>query len=558
MSKKLILTIILFTFGHLSLVHAQTPVQKWVKTFRGQSSATNNFLGDQFSENRIAKNAFAVDKDGNSYLTGVMTTDRPHLYVLKVNTDGDTVFRVIYKHSSKSGPGAGRGIVVDAAGNCYVTGYLVVDTVTSIDDHDIITMKLNSAGKVQWVKIYGGASNVQWDEGNAIMLDKDGNVVVAGSAYVSSAAFKLGNALLKYGTDGSVKWEKTFTNNKEGDYPTAIGADGSGNIYVAGVTNEGVASDGFITKYDASGNKLWLKTLNGSSDINDAFYDMTVDNLGNAYVTGMINSDIGAISDIVVARYKPDGTLDWNKVISGSSSHDIGHAISMNGLDSIYAVGFTTGTTGKGRDFIALKYDSTGAQTWKKSYDPKNGFDDFNYDIITDQFNNIYIVGVTNDGGDSFLISTLKYRYDGVLLWSRFYNAGGKKGDYGFAVGLDALLNIYSAGNEFVSGGATSDIVLIKNAQPGLIVGLKDNMMVGIEASVSPNPAHGYVTLNTGIHVKSYIYSVRDLNGKTMLSGVIPAKESLTNIKLDTVSKGVYFIKVESENTSYSQKLVIY
>src|SRR5205823_2737859 len=82
-----------------------------------------------------------------------------------------------------------------------------------------------------------------------------------------------------------------------------IAVDGSGNVYVTGVTGStnfpitnpvqatygGGSVDAFVTEFNASGTALVYSTFLGGSDV-DAFSGLALDATGNAYLAGATNS----------------------------------------------------------------------------------------------------------------------------------------------------------------------------------------------------------------------------------------------------------------------------
>ncbi len=83
-----------------------------------------------------------------------------------------------------SGPDAGRGVAVDAAGNVYTTGAfsgtlrLGGFTLVSRGGQDLFVGKQDTSGNWLWVRSAGGASGD--DAGRAVAVDAEGNVYVTG------------------------------------------------------------------------------------------------------------------------------------------------------------------------------------------------------------------------------------------------------------------------------------------------------------------------------------------------------------------------------------------
>jgi hypothetical protein len=73
------------------------------------------------------------------------------------------------------GTSVGEALSVDSANNVYVTGYSPFTTTSN----DIVTIKYAPNGNQIWLQRYNGPGNGD-DEGNAIAVDNNGNVYVAG------------------------------------------------------------------------------------------------------------------------------------------------------------------------------------------------------------------------------------------------------------------------------------------------------------------------------------------------------------------------------------------
>jgi len=236
-------------------------------------------------------------------------------------------------------------------------------------------------------------------------------------------------------------------------------ADKNGNVYIAGDTKSALAGqfygkiDGFVSKYDSTGNTIWTKQFGTSED--DRINWLTLDKTGNVYVTGytkgVVNEKNFGKEDIVVAKFDTNGNIEWQKQF-GSDSTEIGNTIYVDIKGDIYVVGATKGTMDKmsfgGVDCIMLKLDSKGNLIWKKQFGTAKG--DEIQGITGDSISNIYICGYTfgdlatqNKGSLDAFVGKFTDNGDQVKLF-QFGTAGF---DMASHITLDKEQNIYIGGS---------------------------------------------------------------------------------------------------------------
>src|SRR3954468_24014983 len=94
----------------------------------------------------------------------------------------------------------------------------------------------------------------------------------------------------------NLEWARQFGSSAL-EYSTSAAADVLGNVYVSGITRgnlEGPSAggeDGFVAKYDATGNLSWTKQFGTTAD--DGSQAISADGLGNVYVTGRTEGSLG-------------------------------------------------------------------------------------------------------------------------------------------------------------------------------------------------------------------------------------------------------------------------
>jgi hypothetical protein len=189
--------------------------------------------------------------------------------------------------------------------------------------------------------------------------------------YVKRASGGVGIALANYDhgrqlvIDPFVVFYSTYLGGSAADKALSILVDGTGNTYVAGLTQSidfptanaaqpvlNGATDVFISKINASGTALVYSTYLGGSDI-DAASGIARDAAGNVYVTGYTASSNfpvtanalqsslnGTARDAFVAKLGTSGALQYSTYLGGSNL-DVANAIAVDSAGNAYVTGYT-------------------------------------------------------------------------------------------------------------------------------------------------------------------------------------------------------------------------
>jgi FlgD Ig-like domain/Beta-propeller repeat len=316
-----------------------------------------------------------------------------------------------------------RSLAVDDSGNSYVTGLSSEETGLP----QLAIIKYNPKGEELWKYYYPGFS------GFDIQLDSIGSVYATGSS-------DSGNTTIKISQNGFLQWAKNFSENQS-DVGRQLALDRHNNIIVTGYSVLGASYYDFCTmKYDASGNRLWVRYYTGPGHNEDIPNAIAVDDSGNVYVTGYIHiTDYYRDVDLVTIKYSPDGDELWIDQYNGTQNHiDEGKKIKIND-GYIYVAGIANGTFGgplpDDGDYITIKYDPSGNRQWLNIY---NGTDiglEEARDLTFDSQNNIYVTGLSyslnpvnyeNGIGD---LTTIKYTPSGNELFVNRFNYGAALND---------------------------------------------------------------------------------------------------------------------------------
>jgi len=316
-------------------------------------------------------------------------------------------------------------IAVDSSGNIYCAGYTKS---FGAGDYDALLLKYDSSGALQWAKTWGGTND---DHLHAVALDSGGNIYCGGCTH-SFGAGEYDGLLLKYDSSGALQWAKTWGGSQR-DTVRALAIDSPGNIYCTGYTTSfGVGRyDTLLLKYDSSGALQWTKTWGGSDY--EELYAVAVDSGANVYCAGCTDSFGAGDYDALLLKYDSSGALVWVNTWGGRSEDRL-HAVAVDSRGNVYCAGYARSFQAGGYDTLLLKYDSSGALKWAKTW--THSYWGLLHAVALDSSGNIYCAG---SGG-----LLLKYNSSGALQWTRAWR--GSKLDYLYVATVDSVGNVYLGG----------------------------------------------------------------------------------------------------------------
>jgi hypothetical protein len=432
-------------------------------------------------------NTIAVDSAGNAYIAGhtdsspfpttmgaVQTTlgGLPSdAFVSKIDATKSGALSLVYStYLGGTSFDASYGIAVDSSGNAYVTGMTssanfpvtagALKTTFGGGQFRAFVTKVNPAGtSLVYSTFLGGNTD---DRGYAIALDS----AVPPSAYVTGRTISTdfpttgtGRQLFLSGTQDAFvsKIDTTKTGTGSLVYSTYLGgsadaegfgiaADSAGNAYVTGDTNSadfpttpsaaqpafgGFPLDAFVTKIDTTksgaAGLVYSTYLGGNS--NDLGLAIAADSVGNAYVTGLTNSDNFPVSSSpfqsvhsIPAADAFVTKIDTTK--SGRASLIYSTFLGGGGIDRGFGIAIDT-------DGDAYVAGETGSLDFPMKNAIQSTFGGGDLDVFVTKF---------NPAGNALLFSTY---------------LGGPGTDSGFAIALDTSRNVFMTGQTGSSGFTT-------------------------------------------------------------------------------------------------------
>ena len=430
----------------------------------------------------------------------------------------------------------GKAVVVDEAGNTYVTGRFEgamqfgATTFSNFGGRDLFIAKYGPAGTLLWVQHGGGAGD---DEGSGIGVDSLGNVYVLGSfegtaVIASDTVSSTGGPsdedvfLAKLDPAGTLLWMQQAGGAGDMD-AYGLSVSPSGGCYVAGhfmgsaafagitLTSTG-SSDVFLARFDPSGVPLWVRQAGGPGL--DEAVGIAVGPQQQVAITGTFSSQMtlgslsltGGASSAFMAMYNSSGAEQWARAASASfvevggvaidfagNSYLTGDFLGMAQFDTVSLV-----SAGQ-EDFFLAAYGPAGSLLWAQRGGGIDG--DEGGAVTTGLDGRIYVTGsfeglvtfdtlTINSNADEELFVAC-FNYDGSLAW--IVRAQGDDSMDGNSISINSLGHIAITGTN--RGNATIGSQTISSLSPGdddmLVARLSTPMLATRTLPVSSVPAGG-------------------------------------------------------------------
>jgi hypothetical protein len=265
-------------------------------------------------------------------------------------------------------------------------------------------LRYSDAGLLEWSNSWD--SNSMFDIANKVSFYDD-DIIVAGGAQQTTSKWEY--AVVSFAkSDGSAVDSNVSNSTANGiDQIYDLHVDVSGNIYVTGgVANTSTGYDVKTIKLDTNLTVQWTVTYNGSDNLDDKGQAVKVDASGNVFVTGFETTTANG-KDFLTIKYNSSGTQQWVKSDDGGENgNDSGRDLVIGSGGNIYVTGYSF--NGSNEDYLTKKYSTSGDLIWEITYNGLYNGEDRALDICLDDEGDIIVVGQSNDG-DNFTYTAIKY-----------------------------------------------------------------------------------------------------------------------------------------------------
>ncbi|MEO8085189.1 MAG: T9SS type A sorting domain-containing protein [Bacteroidota bacterium] len=447
-------------------------------------------------------------------------------------------------------------------------------------------MKADSVGDTLWTKTY---LDTVYNLTHAMQQTFDGGYILAGSGNLSSNIY-----LIKTDSNGDTVWTRSF-NNISYDAEAYSVCETSDSGYMISGTFLG---DIFLIKTNSNGDTLWTKGYGGW--LTEYGRSIKQTNDGGYIIAGATESFGAGLTDFYLVKTDMNGNLEWSKTY-GDVHYEFAISVQQT-TDGGYIIGGYAGSAG----INILKTDSAGTMEW--SHDYVVGTESIAFSIVQTNDQG-YIVTGSCTGTDGYTdVFLLKINDLGFNVWTKIYDEGDyyipfpdpnsvwQTNDSGYIVtgfkfrfGSDTtgiyFIKTTSDGNsncnqsnlQTLSNGwniqenTAATIVSPTNFSvgiPAMVIGHLDSFIslcepLGIneysinqgDFFISPNPVSGTCTIHNTHKLQNVQVEIYNLLGEKKYA--VKLNNELTTLNGELLAKGIYFVKLQLENGTTIQKLII-
>jgi hypothetical protein len=373
------------------------------------------------------------------------------------------------------------GSGLTAQSTCYDSeGNVIALIGVNLDDDGAAIFKFDSAGELIWKKSLGEIDDSRRVTSN-IIVDSDDNIIFALREYSNSET----PVIVKMnGATGSIIFSNTLDFGWSADV-TAIAIDSDSNIIIGGdfFYNIDDYDPAFVAKLNPTATSVtWQKSLENSVLENSYITGLEVDFNDDIVVVGMvpvtftIDGSPETRDQIFVAKFSSTGTEDWQKTVALNANEE-GRAfgLSLDSIGNIYVTGNCWVDNPDGNDtpyeglksnaVVIFKMSTLGALAWDRRVGP-GPCDWVGVSTAVGDDGDLYLYASTyqykpsgnvsdNNGYWNATIALARYnKSNGELIWQRYFDNPLAQEVPTSYLGTSSLDMLDVSGDKIIIGGS--------------------------------------------------------------------------------------------------------
>ena len=306
----------------------------WTRVFGVSAAAVTSITG------------LTTDSSGNIYISGAANTGNFQGcnitssfsgFIVKYTSDGT------FQWTTCSAPAVRHyysGVVIDSSGDVLGGGSTYDQPIngmshTSGTDQAAIIQKFNpnTGARISGVIIPGNQSpDARGTDGEGISIDATGKIYMAvatrSQSYCGDGTLNWRPALFRFDASMNYLGCTFIPTGVYSSFAFGVTTTSAGESYLSGYANTAATfdsiaaigtTDGFVTKFDSAGTKLWTRRIGvsgGFTSILSVEYESTQDQVYFTGITGgnIQGNTISGTKDMFIAKYDTSGNQIWLKI----------------------------------------------------------------------------------------------------------------------------------------------------------------------------------------------------------------------------------------------------
>ncbi|MCB0598397.1 MAG: SBBP repeat-containing protein [Lewinellaceae bacterium] len=331
-------------------------------------------------------------------------------FAVKFNSSGTEQWHATYDGAGSFYDG-GAHIYIDASDNVYITG----GTASLSTSMDMLCVKYNSSGAQNWAQTVDGFG--LYDVGSFLLPQESGSLLLAGAVQKTTTAWAVGSIQLN-STSGAPSSSLSTADSVALEEVTALAADGGDNIYAAGYSSAGGNGKDFVTLRLGASSSIsldWAVAYDGAHHGDDVPKGIAFDGSGNVYVAGYATTATG--KDFLAIKYNSSGTKQWVTQLDGAARQDDeARAVAVNENGDVVAAGYVT-QDGSRDYYTAILNSGDGSTAWEATFNGLANKDDEASQVKVDGQGNITVLGKNQTAEPEVTAyTTVRYVKKDILL----------------------------------------------------------------------------------------------------------------------------------------------
>ncbi len=461
------------------------------------------------------------------------------------------------------GDRSGRSVSINSDGTIVAIGANLNGTNNSHTGHVRVFENINNT----WTQIGQDidGDNAGDESGTSISLNDSGTIVAIGARFVDPTL--TGQVRVFENTNNTWTQIGQDINGEEilSLFGTSVDLNASGAIIAIGAV--GVSDSTGQVRVFENINNTWTQIgqdIDGENTSDQFGFSVNLNDDGNIVAIGSPFNDTNGESSGQVRIFENinDSWVQIGQSIIGEADQDnSGISIHMNSDGTIIAVGATFNNNVNGFTGHVRVYENTN-NTWTQiGQDIDGDADDelFGTSVSLNDNGTILAVGATfsdsPNGEDTGQVKIYKRQNNNWIQIGNNIDGEAALNFFGGAVSLSSSGDTVAIGATFNDGDTGVDSGHVRVFDLSNVLNIED-VLSDNDILLYPNPASNHIIIkNTPIPILKEL-TLTDIHGRYLENHKVTTTISDIQIDLNNYSSGIYFIHIQTENSSITKRII--